>query len=177
MAINYTAIEVGPAFATGTLTFTSNPANGEQVVIGARTYTFQTTLTDVDGNIQIGSDAEESLDNLIAAVDLDAGAGTKYAASMTTHAAANAEAGSTALEAVVYADTAGTAGNSLASTTDVTGASWAAATLLGGTDSGEADLDRRIGLLAAASWTIIAAFPASTAGNVIVVAERTGLSY
>jgi hypothetical protein len=40
---------------------TGQPANGEQVTIGSRTYTFQTALVDVDGNVKIGASAQLSL--------------------------------------------------------------------------------------------------------------------
>ena len=47
------------------LTFTGQPADTNTVVLGAKTYTFQTTLTDVDGNVLIGPSAAISIDNLI----------------------------------------------------------------------------------------------------------------
>jgi hypothetical protein len=71
------------AHARGVLTLTGNASNGETVTVGSKTYTFETTLTNVDGNVQIGVDASTSLDNLVAAINLAAGAGTKYAAATT----------------------------------------------------------------------------------------------
>ena len=65
------------------LTLTGLPLDTETVTIGTKVYTFQTTLTDVDGNVLIGATASDSLDNLIAGIMLTAGAGTTYAASMT----------------------------------------------------------------------------------------------
>jgi lysophospholipase L1-like esterase len=48
-----------------------------------KTYTFKTTLTDVNGYVKIGATKEDTQNNLKAALELDTGAGTLYAASMT----------------------------------------------------------------------------------------------
>lgn len=118
--------------ATGTLTFGANPLDTETVVFDAKTYTFQTALTDVDGNVLIGASASASLDNLIAAITLGAGSGSTYAASMTLHPTISATAGAgDTLTAVAKAG--GVAGNSLATTTTITGAAWGGATLAGAT--------------------------------------------
>jgi len=69
--------------AVGTLTLGAQMTDTETVTIGTKVYSFQTTLTDVDGNVLIGIDASASINNLIAAVNLATGAGTTYAASMT----------------------------------------------------------------------------------------------
>lgn len=70
----------------GTFTVGTNPANTNTVTIGAKVYTFQTNLTDVDGNVKIGAASTNSIDNLIAAINLGAGAGSTYATSMTANA-------------------------------------------------------------------------------------------
>lgn len=59
--------------------------NAETVVIAGKTYTFQDTLTNTDGNVHIGATRVETIRNLCAAVNLDgtATAGTDYAAAMT----------------------------------------------------------------------------------------------
>lgn len=88
--------EVAPKVKTGTpvngvkatATLTSNgtaPANGVTVVIGSKTYTFQTSLTNVDGNVLIGVSAAVALDNLKSAINLSAGGGSTYAAATTAH--------------------------------------------------------------------------------------------
>lgn len=75
------------ACGAGTLTFSEQPANGNFVTIGTKKYTFQTTLTNVDGNVKISAvNTSGSIDNLIAAINLAAGAGTTYATSMTANA-------------------------------------------------------------------------------------------
>jgi hypothetical protein len=120
------------AAATGTLTLTGNPADTQTVTIGAKTYTFQAVLTNVDGNVLIGANAAATIVNLVAAIMLGAGAGTGYAAATTAHPTVTAVdgAGDTV---VVTAITPGSAGNSIASTETMDNASWGGATLSGGT--------------------------------------------
>lgn len=72
------------------LELAANPSGGETVTIGSKVYTFQTTLTNSDGNVQIGADRDESLANLAAAINLAAGAGTLYASATTANGAAQA---------------------------------------------------------------------------------------
>lgn len=128
-----TDLKVG-ARAVGTLTATANFANGETVTTGTKTYTFLTVLVNVDGNVLIGASASDSLDNLIAAINLGAGSGTLYAAATTanTFVYGTAGAGDTL---VAYALDAGTAGNTIATTETAANASWGAATLAGGSDT------------------------------------------
>lgn len=60
----------------------TNVQNGDMVNLGPNTYTFQTTLTDVIGNVHIGADAAGSLTNLEHAINLNGGTpGVDYAAS------------------------------------------------------------------------------------------------
>ncbi len=135
---NINDVPVG-TLATGTLTATANFANGETVTTGSKTYTFQTVLTNVDGNVLIGASASDSLDNLIAAINLGAGSGTLYAAATTanTFVSALAGAGDTM---VLSARIGGTAGNAYATTETATNASFGAATLSGGANSNVAVL-------------------------------------
>jgi len=128
------------AFALGTLTFTGQPLNTETVVIAGKTYTFQTALTNVDGNVLIGATTAASIANLQAAINLGAGAGTTYAAAMTV----NPEAVCTAITAttlVVKSAVAGAVGNRITTTETLTNASWGGATLASG--SGRLDTDMR----------------------------------
>jgi len=117
--------------AIGTLTFGANPLNTETVTIGAKTYTFQTVLTNVDGNVLIGGSAAASMSNLFAAITLGAGSGVTYALPTTAHPTASAST-PVAATMVVYALVGGVAGNAIVSTTTVTGGSFSAVTLLGG---------------------------------------------
>jgi hypothetical protein len=125
-------VTTASAAATGTLTLTGNAGNTETVTIDTKTYTFQTVLTDVDGNVLIGATASDSIDNLIAAITLGSGAGTLYAASTTLHSTVTAAAGvGDTMDAT--AKKAGETGNSIATTDTLTNGSWGGATLSGGT--------------------------------------------
>jgi hypothetical protein len=117
--------------ATDVLTFTGQPATTQTVTIGSKTYTFQTVLTNVDGNVFIGATFAITLANLQAALTLGAGSGSAYAAATTANTTV-AWLATTPTTMSVAAILPGTTGNSLAATTTVTGATWAAATLLGG---------------------------------------------
>jgi len=119
----------------GVLTLGANAGNGKVVVVGTKTYTFQTTLTNVDGNVKIGATASASIDNLVAAINLDpAGAGTKYAAAMTAQPE-NIRAQAGPGDTMVVRGSAASA-----STTDVVSASWGASNLAAATlVSGKAD--------------------------------------
>lgn len=118
--------------ATGTLTLTANAGNTETVTTGTKTYTFQTTLTNVDGNVLIGATASDTIDNLIAAITLGAGAGTLYAALTTANGFVTAAAGAgDTMDATALV--AGTVGNTYATTETLANGSWGAATLVGGT--------------------------------------------
>lgn len=119
------------ANATGVLTLSGNAANTETVVIDGKTYTFQTSLTNVDGHVLIGVDAATSIANLAAALGLWSGAGTLYAAATTAHASAY-PAGYSATALTVQALTPGTGGNSLATTETMGSGAWGASTMAGG---------------------------------------------
>lgn len=122
-------------YASGVLTISSTPLNTETVTIGGKVYTYQTTLTNVDGNVLIGGSAAAALANLKAAINLEAGAGTTYAAAtvVNPHAAASAV---TATTLTVKSKVPGAIGNFIATTeTIVTGGSWGAATLTSGSGS------------------------------------------
>lgn len=127
-----------PGFsATGTLTSTgTTPTNGDTVTLGAKTYTFQTVLTNVDGNVLIGANAAAALTNLFNAINLGPGSGTTYAAATTLHPTVSAET-VTATTIVVRAKSSGTGGNTIASTKVAVTLSWGAVTLInGGTSVG-----------------------------------------
>lgn len=123
--------------ATATLTLTGLPLNNETITVGARTYTFQDVLTNVNGNIKIGATAAETITNIVAAINLGTGSGTKYAAATVLHPTASAADG-TGNTVVFTAKTAGAAGNALASTDTLTNGSFSADTFAGGADSAAA---------------------------------------
>jgi hypothetical protein len=126
------ATPVNGVKATRVLTSTGTaPANGTTVQIGSKTYTFQTTLTNVNGNVLIGVSAATALDNLKSAINLTAGAGTTYAAATTAHpevvATTNTDTAQT-VEAIL----GGAKYNTVPLAESSAALSWASGTLTGG---------------------------------------------
>lgn len=76
----------------GALQSGANFADGDTLGINGKTYTMQSVLTDVDGNILIGARSKQSFQNIQAAITLGSGAGSTYAASMTAPPAAITDA-------------------------------------------------------------------------------------
>lgn len=127
-------------FAAATLTVTGQPANAETVTIGGKVYTFQTVLTNVDGNVFIGATAAASLQNLKDAVNLTGTPGTQYAAAMTAAPEAIADT-ITATTLVFRARVAGVIGNRIPSTeTMATTGSFGGAVFAGGSGDVSADI-------------------------------------
>jgi hypothetical protein len=119
--------------ASGRFTLTGQPANTETITVAGVVYTFQTVLTNVARNVFIGASAAVTMQNLIAAINLAAGAGTKYAAATIVNANVSAVYdGTGGVHMDVTAKLQGTAANALATTDTVTNGSWAHATLTGG---------------------------------------------
>jgi len=137
-----TALRRRGTHASQLLTFTGLAIDTQTVTIDGKAYTFQDSLTDVDGNVKIGVSAEICIDNLVAAITLGAGAGTAYATSMTLHSRATAEkVSATVMRA--RAKLVGTAGDSLATTETLANASWGAATMAGGAAGGSGAVAER----------------------------------
>jgi hypothetical protein len=121
-------------FAKVTLTMDTQPADGDTMTIGARTYTWQSTLTNVDGNIWIGADLAAAKLNLGYAIAATGGtSGTDYAAAMTANTQVFIGAFATN-DAIFTALTVGVAGNALVSTETFTAGTnvFSAVTLTGG---------------------------------------------
>ena len=136
-------VEITWAVSSGTkasrvFTASGQFAAGDVVHVGTKAYTFQSSLTNVDGNVWVGSNEAGGLANLAAAINLGAGSGTAYAAAMTAQPdGVTAVAASTTL--TVTAPRPGTSFNSVATTYTPTGSSmgsWAGATLTGGASIG-----------------------------------------
>lgn len=107
--------------AKGILSLPLNPSDTETVTIDGKVYTYQTTLTNVNGNVLIGAAATDSRDNLVCAIRLrGCTSGTDYAAAMTEHTTVTARASGANL--LGEAKTGGTAGNSLAVSETLLGA-------------------------------------------------------
>lgn len=58
----------GSVQATGTITFSGQPTDADTITIGASTFNFVDTVVDPDTDVEIGADAEETLDNLLALI-------------------------------------------------------------------------------------------------------------
>jgi hypothetical protein len=131
IATGFTAIR-----ARQTLTGSTNFEADDTVILDAKTYTYKASPS-ADGEVDVGVDLQTSLDNLMAAINLETPIGGKYGASMTIHPTVTAVS-SDATTLVVAAKDGGTAGNSIASTVGAnTGdATWGAATLSGGAADG-----------------------------------------
>ena len=128
-----TYIEARNTFATNILTLTANPTASETVTLGSITYTFVASVS-VANDVAIGADTEETLSNLIAAVNAGAGAGTAYGTGTTANTAVFA-ATLPDPQALFTAVTIGTAGNSVVSTETLTNGSFKeGATFAGGED-------------------------------------------
>ena len=119
-------------YATGVLSFSGQVSDGDTVTIDTKTYTFKTTLTDVDGYVLIGADASESALNLVKAITgFVPGRGNVYAESTTIHTTVTALRDGDTVE--VTAKDRGTSGNSIATTETSSQLSWGDTTLTGGT--------------------------------------------
>lgn len=107
--------------------------DGDDCTIGSQTYTFAAAPLDNRADqVLVGAAATNSLDNLIAAINAAAGAGTLYGTGTVGHPDVTAVAG--AGDTVdLTADAAGTAGNAIASVcVPTTRIDFGAATLTGG---------------------------------------------
>lgn len=128
---NFTAglvITGSGVLGTGTLTGTTI-ADGDTVTIGSITYTFQAVLVDEPYNVLVGASDSDSLDNLIAAINGDAGEGTLYGTGTVPHTLVSAAAG--AGDTMVVTELEPNAAT-IATTATLTAGDWGAATLEGG---------------------------------------------
>lgn len=116
-------------------------ANTETITVAGKQYTFEDSLTDVDGNVKIGASDDATMDNLVAAINLAAGAGTTYAASMTVNPHCTAAKTDTD-EVTVTAKVGGAVGNFI-TVAESCGGAWAGAatTLASGSGSVAVALD------------------------------------
>jgi flagellar hook protein FlgE len=125
--------------ATGAYTVPiSLPTAGQTVTVGGTTYTFvgSTAALTAAGDVLIGPDVATTLANLASAINATpAGAGVTYGTGTTANTSVTAT-GSTASTLTLQATTSGSVGNSTATATNWTGASFGAGDLTGGTDAG-----------------------------------------
>jgi hypothetical protein len=109
------------------------------VTIGSKVYTFQDTLTNVDGNVKRSGTLATDLASLLAAINLGAGSGTAYAAAMTLHPTVEGVS-SDATTLTARAKTGGTAGNAIATSDTLTSGSWTSTVMAGGLEASDFDV-------------------------------------
>lgn len=122
--------------ATNILTLATQPSASDTVTVGtkdgttAAVYTFKTSVSSAF-DVLIDTTAQNTLINLLNAINAGTGSGTKYGTGTTSNFDVNAVQLPVG-QIQVIANTAGTGGNSIASTSTGTHAAWATSTLTGG---------------------------------------------
>ncbi len=126
-------------YATSTLTGTDVPHDNDQFVIGTKTYTWKTALTPTEGEVLIGGNLANALDNVKLAInrtDPTTNDGVKYkVAAQNPDVQATTNTDTTQK---ILARSSGTAGNSIATTVPGGGSghyTWTSTVLAGGADS------------------------------------------
>lgn len=124
------------AAAAASCTLTSDaimPLDGDQVILGAKTYTFRTALSSpaVINEVLIGVSAATALDNIALAVDKGSTEGTQYSTGTTANATISSSTNADTTQ-IFTADTAGIAGNLLMSRSTSAHLSFAFPNLTGG---------------------------------------------
>jgi len=165
------------ASAAATTTLTANgtgPADGDQVAIGGKTYTFKTALTGGTGlanEVAIGGSTAQALLNLKGAVNAaSGGAGVAYGTGTVANVNVNATT-ATATTLLFVANVNGVGGNAITSTTtNAADISFTAGTLAGGTAGSAVTVGGQ-------TYTFVAALShTATANEVISSSEATGLT-
>ncbi len=132
--IFYVSVDVGDTYvmrvrdwatsvaSEGTLTMDTQPTDGDTYTIDTKVYTFEDSLTDVDGNVNVGGTLAQAKLNLVSAMDLSGVAGTDYATSMTAHTTVDVAA-FISDDAILTAKVEGVDGDSIATTETFTAGS------------------------------------------------------
>jgi hypothetical protein len=118
--------------ARSTLSASANPADADTVTIGSVTYVILDTLTTAN-DVQRGANAQETLLNLLAAINGSGTEGVEYGTGTVEHPDAAAEQ-LTNDRVLVFARADGTPGNGLATTVSSTALSFNFAVTTGGSD-------------------------------------------
>ncbi len=116
--------------ATGTLAFSGTGTDGDNFTIGDQVYFLRTEPT-LPYEIDIGASAAATAGNVVAAINGGAGEGTAYGTGTLPHPDVSAALDTADVDLTALVE--GTAGNSIVTTENGSGASFAAATLTGGT--------------------------------------------
>lgn len=141
-------------YARGELECPTAPANNEEVRIGSVYYRFTNGSVNAGtpaGSsahpwlVALGANSRASLENLADAINATGTAGTTYSTGLVVNASAEAT-GSNQNSLFAQARVIGAGGNSVVTTTTITGATWTAGTLTGGVTAGVSIVDVPEGL-------------------------------
>jgi hypothetical protein len=123
------------AFATATLTFSSNPADGETITIGSTVYTIKNTIVNPYDVLRTGTLAG-TLANLQFAINGTGGTvGTTFPAGTVMHPDVWVPGAAPTTALTIYARYGGTAANSIATTETSAVGSWGGSTMSGGSNT------------------------------------------
>jgi hypothetical protein len=124
--------QTGAVAASGSVVFAGQPAAGGTVTIGGVTYTFVSALTSpaVANEVLIGASAAATRNNLLAAVNGAAGAGTTYGTGTVANPLVSGSAASA--DMTVTARSVGPAGNNIGLSENATNITVSGAVLEGG---------------------------------------------
>lgn len=122
------------------------PLDGETVVINGKTYTYQATLTEADGNVKLTASAATTATNLLNAINDSGGTkGTDYATANVADLHVNAVANAANID--VNAKFMGAGANKIViDVSDATNVTVGAAVLAGGVDPSVLEYNTPIGL-------------------------------
>jgi hypothetical protein len=121
--------------ATGTITVSGTPSDGDTFTIGGTVYTFKTTLTPTAGQVLIGGSASAAATNLFKAMTGGDVAGTNYASGTTQIASTVYPSVPSASNVITITyKTTGTAGNSFTLAKSGVNLAVSGATLSGGSN-------------------------------------------
>jgi hypothetical protein len=129
--VTATQTAVPAVAATNALTFAGVGIAAETITIGAVTYTLRAAVTTVANEVLIGATAADTANNLIAAINRGAGAGTTYGSLTLVHPTVSARSTASGVVGLV-AKAPGVGGNAIATTETGTNISFATATMAGG---------------------------------------------
>lgn len=134
--------------ASATLSFGADPVATDAVTIGDRTYTYVATPTAAD-EVAVGTDRDESISNLEAAINGGAGEGTAYGTGTAENEFVSASADLANDDLVITAKLPGTFGNGITVSTSETDILFddTAVTLESGVGDLEAIIDEAIDVL------------------------------
>jgi hypothetical protein len=158
--------------ALSVLTLSGNAVADETVTIGSTVYTWKAEPS-AAYEVDVGTDAATSIDNLYAAINASGTPGTEYGTGTLEHPDVSGTAeDATTLTVSADNDVAATVANALATTETMTNASWADTTLGGGTGASTPGVDATAGETSDALIAAINANDNSVVGAIDISANE-----